>query len=105
VEVATTLRGALDGADAVMTLRVQLERDAGADIDSVAAYAREWGITPERLAWAGPEAVLLHPGPTNEGVEVSAAVAGGPRSLIGRQVENGVPVRMAVLALVCGAAA
>jgi aspartate carbamoyltransferase catalytic subunit len=105
VEVAPSLRHALDGADAVMTLRVQLERDAGAGIDSVAAYEREWGITSERLAWAGPEAVLLHPGPTNEGVELSAEVANGPRSLIGRQVENGVPVRMAVLALVCGAVA
>jgi aspartate carbamoyltransferase catalytic subunit len=105
VEVAPSLRDALDDADAVMTLRVQLERDAGAGIDSVAAYEREWGITSERLAWAGPEAVLLHPGPTNEGVELSAEVANGPRSLIGRQVENGVPVRMAVLALVCGAVA
>ncbi|MEO8246655.1 MAG: aspartate carbamoyltransferase catalytic subunit [Chloroflexota bacterium] len=105
VEVATTLHDALDGADAVMTLRVQLERDAGSGIDSVAAYARDWGITPERLAWARPEAPLLHPGPTNEGVELSAEAASGPRSLIGRQVENGVPVRMAVLALVCGAVA
>ena len=105
VDVATTLRDALDGADAVMTLRVQLERDAGSGIDSVAAYAREWGITTERMAWARPDAPLLHPGPTNEGVELSAEVANGPRSLIGRQVENGVPVRMAVLALVCGAVA
>ena len=105
VAVATTLRDALDGADAVMTLRVQLERDAGSGIDSVTAYAREWGITTERLAWARPGAPLLHPGPTNEGVELSAEAANGPRSLIGRQVENGVPVRMAVLALVCGAVA
>jgi aspartate carbamoyltransferase catalytic subunit len=104
VEVAASLRDALDGAEAVMALRVQLERDAGSGIDSVAAYAREWGITTERLAWARPDAPLLHPGPTNEGVELSAEVANGPRSLIGRQVENGVPVRMAVLALVCGAA-
>ena len=103
IEVAETIEAALDGADAVMTLRVQLERDAGAGIDSVAAYAREWGISPERLALAGPAAPLLHPGPTNEGVELSAEVANGPRSLIGRQVENGVPVRMAVLALVCDA--
>ncbi len=105
VEVASSLRAALDGADAVMTLRVQLERDAGSGIDSVAAYAREWGISSERLAWARPGAPLLHPGPTNEGVELTAEVATGPRSLIGRQVENGVPVRMAVLACLAGAAA
>lgn len=105
VEVATTLDGALDGADAVMTLRVQLERDAGSGISSVADYARAWGITPERLERARPGAPLLHPGPTNEGVELSAEAANGPRSLIGRQVENGVPVRMAVLATVCGAVA
>lgn len=103
VEVATSLEAALRDADAVMTLRVQLERDAGSGIDSVVAYAREWGIISERLAWARPGAPLIHPGPTNEGVEVAADVANGPRSLIGRQVENGVPVRMAVLATVCGA--
>jgi aspartate carbamoyltransferase catalytic subunit len=103
IEVAETIEAALDGADAVMTLRVQLERDAGAGIDSVAAYAREWGVTSERLELARPAAPLLHPGPTNEGVELSAEVANGPRTLIGRQVENGVPVRMAVLALVCDA--
>lgn len=105
VEVAETIDAALNGADAVVTLRVQLERDAGGGIGSVAAYARDWGITSERLDLARPGAPLLHPGPTNEGVELSAEVANGPRSLIGRQVENGVPVRMAVLALVCGAAA
>lgn len=105
VQVAGSLHQALEGADAVMALRVQLERDAGSGIDSVAAYARDWGISSERLAWARPGAPLLHPGPTNEGVELTAEVANGPRSLIGRQVENGVPVRMAVLALVSGAVA
>ncbi len=104
IEVAETLGDALRDADAVMTLRVQLERDAGRGIDSVAAYAREWGITSERMELAAPGAPLLHPGPTNEGVELSAEVANGMRSLIGRQVEHGVPVRMAVLALVCGVA-
>jgi aspartate carbamoyltransferase catalytic subunit len=103
IETAATLDAALSGADAVMTLRVQLERDAGTGIDSVAAYARDWGVTAERMELARPGAPLLHPGPTNEGVELTAEVANGPRSLIGRQVENGVPVRMAVLALVCDA--
>ena len=100
VRMAVTLRDALDGADAVMALRVQLERAAGGGVTSMAAYTADWGLTEERMAaWAAPGAVLMHPGPTNEGVELTAALAGGPRSLIGRQVENGVPVRMAVFSL------
>ena len=61
--------------------------------------ARGWGLTSERMAMARPGAPVLHPGPTNEGVEISAELASSPRSLIGRQVENGVATRMAVLAL------
>ena len=99
VEVATTLEHALRGADAVMALRVQLER--GAHLD---AHAAEWRMDDDRLELAAPGAPILHPGPTNEGVEITAELANGPRSLIGRQVENGVPVRMAVLALLAGAA-
>ncbi len=99
VEVATSLSEALDGADAVMALRAQLERGAGLP-DELA----DWRLDDARMELAAPGARLLHPGPTNEGVELTAELADGPRSLIGRQVENGVPVRMAVLALVCGAA-
>ena len=98
VRVARTLAEALEGADAVMALRVQLEREATSGA-SLATYVRDWGLTGERLERLAPEAVLLHPGPVNEGVEVSAELASSPRSLIGRQVENGVAVRMAVLAL------
>ncbi len=104
VEVATTLREALDGADAVMTLRVQTERSAVAGVGSLADYVREWRLDEERMRLARPDAPLLHPGPTNEGVELTSALAAGPRSLIGRQVEHGVTVRMAVLALVAGVA-
>jgi aspartate carbamoyltransferase catalytic subunit len=104
VEVATTLDAALRGADAVMALRVQLERLGAADALDVGSYVRAWRIDTERMALAASGAPLLHPGPTNEGVELTAEVAAGPRSLIGRQVENGVPVRMAVLALLAGAA-
>jgi aspartate carbamoyltransferase catalytic subunit len=104
VEVATTLPAALDGADAVMTLRVQSERDAVAGVGSLADYIREWRLDEERMALASPGAPILHPGPTNEGVELTAALANGPRSRIGRQVEHGVTVRMAVLALVAGVA-
>ena len=102
VSVARTLGQAIDGADAVMTLRVQLERNAGGGVSSLAAYARSWGLTEERMRLARPGAPLLHPGPTNEGVELSAALAAGPRSLIGRQVQNGVAVRMAMLSLLAG---
>jgi aspartate carbamoyltransferase catalytic subunit len=93
------LEATLDGADAVMALRIQLERAAGDGVPSLAEYARRWGLTEERMRLAKPDAPILHPGPTNEGVELSAELANGPRSLIGRQVENGVPVRMAVLSL------
>jgi aspartate carbamoyltransferase catalytic subunit len=104
VEVADTLEAALRGADAVMTLRIQLERAAGRGVPSVREYVARWGLDTERLARLAPDSVLLHPGPTNEGIEVSAELAAGRRSLIGHQVENGVAVRMAVLSLVCGAA-
>ena len=99
VEVATTLEEGLRDADAVMALRVQLERGA----ESFADYVAHWRLDEGRMALARPDAPILHPGPTNEGVELTAHLANGSRSLIGRQVENGVPVRMAVLALVCGA--
>jgi aspartate carbamoyltransferase catalytic subunit len=99
VEVATSLADGLRDADAVMALRAQLERGAALP-ESVAA----WRLDEERMADARAGAPILHPGPTNEGVELTAELANGPRSLIGRQVENGVPVRMAVLAFVAGAA-
>jgi aspartate carbamoyltransferase catalytic subunit len=100
LEVAITLEGGLRDADAAMALRVQVERGAEVASDHVA----RWRLDDERMALARPGAPILHPGPTNEGVELTADLANGPRSLIGRQVENGVPIRMAVLALVCGAA-
>jgi len=99
IEMAATLEDALRDADAVMALRVQLER--GAQLD---AHAAEWRMDDDRMGMASPGAPILHPGPTNEGVEITAELANGPRSLIGRQVENGVPVRMAVLALLASAA-
>lgn len=97
VEVATRLEDGLRDAEAVMALRAQLERGA-----SLPPQVAEWRLDEERMRLAAPGAVVMHPGPTNEGVEITADLANGPRSLIGRQVENGVPVRMAVLALVAG---
>lgn len=103
VTTCATIEDALDGVDAVMTLRVQLERAAAGGIPSIGAYARAWRLDDERMRLTAPGAPIMHPGPTNEGVELTAELANGPRSLIGRQVENGVPVRMAVLAAVTGA--
>ena len=104
VAVASSLRDAIEGADAVMTLRVQLERAAGSGVPSIREYIDRWRLDEARMRLAAPNAPVLHPGPTNEGVELTAELANGARSLIGRQVENGVPVRMAVLSLVLGAA-
>lgn len=99
VSVVTDLDAALGGADAVMALRVQRERAADSGIPSTDEYVARWGLTAERLDRACPAAWLMHPGPANEGIEISAELSTAPRSLIGRQVENGVPIRMAVLSL------
>jgi aspartate carbamoyltransferase catalytic subunit len=100
VTVVTDLDAALTGADAVMALRVQLERAAGSGVPSLGEYVARWGLTAERLERACPAAWLMHPGPANEGVEIAAGQSTAPRSLVGRQVENGVPIRMAVLSLI-----
>jgi aspartate carbamoyltransferase catalytic subunit len=102
LEVATSLEAALQGADAVMALRVQTERGAVTGVGSLAEFIDGWRLDDDRMRLAAPGAPILHPGPTNEGVELTADLANGPRSLIGRQVEHGVTVRMAILALVAG---
>src|SRR5207237_8609009 len=96
---AASLAESLRDADAVMTLRVQLERAAGGGIASLREYTRSWGLDEERMSWARHGAPILHPGPTNEGIELTAELAASERSLTGRQVTNGVAVRMAVLSL------
>ena len=97
IRVAAHLQDALRDAHAVMTLRVQVERNAGGGVASLREYTRSWGLDEERMSWARPGAPILHPGPTNEGIELTAELAASERSLIGRQVTNGVPIRMAVL--------
>ena len=98
-EVFTDLDAALEGADAVMMLRLQTERMDGAYVPSPREYARFWGLSRERLARAAPGAKVLHPGPMNRGVEITGELADDPAvSLIAEQVELGVAVRMAVLA-------
>ena len=96
------LERALDGADAVIALRLQKERQHAGLLPSLREYARTWGLTDERVARMRPEAPVLHPGPMNEGVEIAASVAHGARSLIESQVTNGVAVRMALLYLLAG---
>ena len=95
--VAATLAEALEGADVVMTLRLQRERMEEGLVPSPEEYRRDYGITAARLRGAARDAVVMHPGPMNRGVEIDADVADGPHSLVLRQVANGVAVRMAVL--------
>ncbi|HEX7013268.1 MAG TPA: aspartate carbamoyltransferase catalytic subunit [Steroidobacteraceae bacterium] len=91
---------AIEGADVIMALRIQRERMQRSTIPDEATYHRTFGITPERLRKAHPEAIVMHPGPMNRDVEISSEVADGPQSVIRRQVSNGVAVRMAVLATI-----
>ena len=99
VESDVRLDRAVEGVDVVMPLRVQLERQEGNRLASLREYARDFAITRARLERAAPRAILMHPGPMNEGVEVDADVAHGDRSVIQEQVTNGVAIRMAVLYL------
>lgn len=99
VAVFTRLEDALPGSDVVYVLRLQRERFAQGLLPSVEEYARLYGITRERLELAKPEAIVMHPGPLNRGVEISAAVADSGRAVITQQVTNGVAVRMACLYL------
>jgi aspartate carbamoyltransferase catalytic subunit len=102
VEVDTDLDRAIRGADAVMTLRLQQERMAGGLLPSLREYSRLYQVNEARMAGANPGAPVLHPGPMNEGVEISAALAHGAASVIEEQVQNGVAVRMALLYLMRG---
>lgn len=100
VETFSSLEEGLPGADIVMMLRIQKERMESSEIPSDAAYFNQYGLTPARLALAGPQALVMHPGPMNRGVEIADEVADDPaRSLILKQVANGIPVRMAVMDL------
>ena len=102
VEVHHDMRRGLDGADVVMMLRLQRERMTAGLVPSPREFFRFYGLDAEKLARAKPDAIVMHPGPMNRGVEVAAEVADLPRSVITRQVANGVAVRMAVLFLLLG---
>jgi aspartate carbamoyltransferase catalytic subunit len=101
--IAYRLEEAIEGADVVMILRVQKERGGGLGFPSDREYYEQFGLTPERRKLAKKDAIVMHPGPMNRGVEIDSAVADGPDSVILEQVENGVAVRMAVLYLLIGA--
>jgi aspartate carbamoyltransferase catalytic subunit len=97
VEVHRNMHDGLQGADIVMMLRLQLERMNGSFVPSVREYYRFFGLDEEKLRLAKPDALVMHPGPMNRGVEISSNVADGAQSVIREQVEMGVSVRMAVL--------
>ena len=97
VEVARDMREGLAGADIVMMLRLQRERMNGSFVPSVQEYFHYYGLDQTKLRFAKPDALVMHPGPMNRGVEIDSAVADGAQSLIREQVEMGVAVRMAVL--------
>ena len=97
VEVFRDMRAGIAGADIVMMIRLQTERMNGAFVPSLREYAHFYGLDAEKLKLASPEALVMHPGPMNRGVELDSQVADGPQSLINEQVEMGVAVRLAVL--------
>ena len=102
VKPCGSMAEALEGADVIIMLRIQQERLEGALFPTVREYSRTFGLSPETLALARPEAIVLHPGPINRGVEISSEVADAEPSRILDQVTNGVAVRMAALYLVTG---
>jgi aspartate carbamoyltransferase catalytic subunit len=104
VRVSTSVDEAVAGADVIMMLRIQQERMQGAFLPSAREYFNTFGMTKARVARAKPDAIIMHPGPMNRGVEIASDVADGPYSVILEQVANGVAVRMAVLYLLAGEA-
>jgi aspartate carbamoyltransferase catalytic subunit len=100
--VVDHIEQAIEGADVVMILRIQSERQDSAFFPTLREYAIHYGLTEKRLDLAKPDAIVLHPGPMNRGIEISSEVADGSRSLILDQVKYGVAVRMAVLYLATG---
>ncbi|HEY0974219.1 MAG TPA: aspartate carbamoyltransferase catalytic subunit [Solimonas sp.] len=102
VKVYNELDAGLDGADVVILLRLQKERMLGAFLPSMGEFHRDFGLTRARLARLKPDAIVMHPGPINRGVEIEGDVAYGPRSVILEQVQHGIAVRMAVMAMILG---
>jgi len=104
VHVTTSIDEAVEDADVIMMLRIQLERMEGGFFPSLREYFTTFGMTEARVSRAKPDVIIMHPGPMNRGVEIASEVADGPFSVILDQVANGVAVRMAVLYLLAGGA-
>jgi aspartate carbamoyltransferase catalytic subunit len=102
VNVFTDIEKGVKGVDVVIMLRLQHERINAALLPSVREYYARYGLTQERLKLAKPDAIVMHPGPVNRGVEIDSRVADGPQSVIMQQVTNGVAVRMAVMSMALG---
>ncbi|HQA61085.1 MAG TPA: aspartate carbamoyltransferase, partial [Tepidanaerobacteraceae bacterium] len=96
-KLAETIEEAVKDADVVIALRIQLERQQKALFPTIREYARLFGLNRDKLALARPDALLLHPGPVNRGIELTSEIIDGPQSVINQQVRSGVAVRMSVL--------
>ncbi|MGD9116711.1 MAG: aspartate carbamoyltransferase catalytic subunit [Dehalococcoidia bacterium] len=101
-KIEHNIERALEGADIVMTLRLQLERQKSGLLPSIREYVQLYQLTEARLKLARPEALVMHPGPVNEEIEIASAIVHGPQSVIEQQVANGVAVRMALLYILAG---
>lgn len=105
VDVFHDLEAGIEDADVVIMLRLQQERMQGALLPSRLEYFQQYGLTPERLKAAKPDAIVMHPGPINRGVEIASEVVDGPQSVILKQVTYGIAVRMAVMSMTLGSQA
>jgi len=102
VGIYADMNAGLEGVDVIMMLRIQLERQGKGFFPSTHEYFRNWGLTAARVARAKDDAIIMHPGPMNRGIEIASEVADSSRSVILDQVTNGIAIRMAVLYLVSG---
>ena len=103
VKIYNDIEAGLDGVDVVMTLRIQKERMEAGQVPEGDEFFKQWGLTKERLRLAKSDAIVMHPGPMNRGVEIASEVADGPQAVILQQVTFGIAVRMAVMSMVAGA--
>jgi aspartate carbamoyltransferase catalytic subunit len=102
VDLFSDMREGLGDADVIMMLRIQMERQGKGFFPTTEEYFRNWGLTAGRLSVAKEDAIVMHPGPMNRGVEIASDIADGRKSVILEQVTNGLAVRMAVLYLLAG---